>query len=309
MPLCLLIENYPSLESMIIQDTTEMGHYILVLSNSFDIFRFVVTLRSSNLTASEFKPIVIMSNHQPSPIQYERLRIFPEIYFLKGDSKKRTHLERAGILKADKVVLFDLSDCHDCGIDEDLVDSANILVFNLIYRLCREAGIRKNVVTCFRKQKNIKYLAYSRKESNNDLSSKDIIYNPVFASGQVLTTMMMESILSSSPSQPYLTEIFKSFCGVPVEIPEEIVRRNNIETSNLCYFAVADEFKDQTFGKLFQTLSETQNIIALGLLREKDGENGTFADNMPFVYTNPPMSLLLKSTDLVYCLAHPVQLS
>jgi hypothetical protein len=60
------------------------------------------------------------------------------------------------------------------------------------------------------------------------------------------------------------------------------------------------EFQGQPFGSFFAFLVEIQGIIAIGLLRE--GED----PSLPFVYTNPPFSLLLKASDLAYCLAHPL---
>lgn len=45
-------------------------------------------------------------------------------------------------------------------------------------------------------------------------------------------------------------------------------------------------------------LALNQGMIPIGLLRERDVEE--LGNEMPFVFTNPPPSLVLRGNDLVY---------
>ncbi len=294
----MLLSELPLLENLVLESTAHLTHFILVLTRSYDVFRFLVTLRNVNLTPSEFKPIVFLSSVLPTEEEFGKLSMFPEVYYITGDVKKMSHLKKAGILESEKIVVFDLSDPEVPCSDQNSIDSANILVFNLIQKILKEDGSRKHAITLLRLQGSIKFLSSSKQMLMQ--SSKDILYSPAVASGQCLSTMMLESIVSSSCHQPYLSELFRGFCGVPFSIPEDVIRDYHFEASNLCYTAIPADFYGKTFGLLFMFLVEIQGVIAIGLLRE--GED----IHLPFVYTNPPYSLLLKSTDLVYCLAHPL---
>lgn len=286
------------LESVVLENAAPLKDFILVLTRTFDVFRFLVTLRNVNLTASEFKPILFMSGVPPSQEEFEKLSMFPEVFYIIGDVKKMSHLKRAGLEEADKIVVLDLSDPEVPTSDQNSIDSANILVFNLIQKILKDAGLRKHVIVLLRLQGSIKFLSSSKQMLSQ--SSKDIVYSPAVASGQCLTSMMLESLVSSSYYQPYLSEMFRGFCGVPFSIPDDVIHDYHIEPSNLCYISVPIDFQGQTFGSFFAFLVEMQGIIAIGLLR--DGED----PSLPFVYTNPPFSLLLKGSDLAYCLAHPL---
>ena len=283
---------------MVLENAEPLKDFILVLTRTFDVFRFLVTLRNVNLTASEFKPILFMSGVPPSQEEFDKLSMFPEVFYMIGDVKKMSHLKRAGLEEADKIVVLDLSDPEVPISDQNSIDSANILVFNLIQKILKDAGLRKHVIVLLRLQGSIKFLSSSKQMLSQ--SSKDIVYSPAVASGQCLTSMMLESLVSSSYYQPYLGEMFRGFCGVPFSIPDDVIHDYHIEPSNLCYISVPIDFHGQTFGSFFAFLVETQGIIAIGLLR--DGED----PSLPFVYTNPPFSLLLKGSDLAYCLAHPL---
>jgi hypothetical protein len=136
-------------------------------------------------------------------------------------------------------------------------------------------------------------------------TSSDIYYNPIFASGRVLTTIMLESILSNAYHQPSLVNIFNIFCGVRYKIDWEIDSVLDYEPSNLCYIAVPPDLEGKSFGALYRSLSESLGIIPIGILREE--MNPYLGNKFPFVYTNPPSSLLLLSTDLVYVLANANQ--
>jgi hypothetical protein len=111
---------------------------------------------------------------------------------------------------------------------------------------------------------------------------------------------MLESILSSSCQQPYLYEIFKHFCGMPFEIEDEFAEKNSVHPSNLCYFTVPEHFIGQTFGELYYNFVSIENVIPIGLYRISSDY-----DTHRFVVTNPVHSLILRGSDLVYCLAPP----
>ncbi len=84
-----------------------MGH-ILVCTRSYDIFEFVCTLRSALLTTEEYKHILLLCQERPSESALEFLLQFPGMYFILGDSRKKSDLYKAGVEGADKIVIMNL---------------------------------------------------------------------------------------------------------------------------------------------------------------------------------------------------------
>ncbi|KAI7853622.1 hypothetical protein BDC45DRAFT_149851 [Circinella umbellata] len=74
-------------------------------------------------------------------------------------------------------------------------------------------------------------------------------------------------------------------------------------SSRLSSIAVPNLFIGETFSHLYQSLLLDQGILALGLLRAPD--HHIFGNELPFVYSNPVPSLILKATDFIYVLAQP----
>ncbi|KAI9300161.1 hypothetical protein BJ944DRAFT_244459 [Cunninghamella echinulata] len=60
-----------------------------------------------------------------------------------------------------------------------------------------------------------------------------------------------------------------------------------------------NEFIGQSFVRLYESLLLKHGILCVGLLRSPDIQ---LRNELPFVYTNPVPSLILKSTDFIYIL-------
>ncbi|KAI9246890.1 hypothetical protein BDA99DRAFT_609419 [Phascolomyces articulosus] len=76
-----------------------------------------------------------------------------------------------------------------------------------------------------------------------------------------------------------------------------------VTSSRLSSIPVPNLFVGQAFSHLYESLLLDQGVLALGLLRAPD--NVTFGNELPFVYSNPVPSLILRATDFVYVLAQP----
>jgi hypothetical protein len=110
-PLCLLLElPVQTSNQCIITSTDHLKNFILICSNNYRLFRFVCTLRSVHLTASELKPIVIVCYRPPSEQEFKLFACFPQVYFFIGDPSNVSVLEKVGMLQADRIVLTNLSD-------------------------------------------------------------------------------------------------------------------------------------------------------------------------------------------------------
>jgi hypothetical protein len=93
---------------------------------------------------------------------------------------------------------------------------------------------------------------------------------------------------------------------IKIQIDWEIDALLDYEPSNLCYISVPKQLIGSTFGTMYSSLSCTLGIIPVAILREELNE--ILGNKLPFVYTNPPKSLLLLENDLIYVLATPSQI-
>ena len=134
--------------------------------------------------------------------------------------------------------------------------------------------------------------------------SESVADSPVFAAGRVLSTVMLESLLASVVHQPSLTSIFQKFANTRYKIDFEVEAKYGIEPCSIVTCSLPKELVNRTFGSMYMSFVQSLGIIPIGLLREVS-ESG---NSLPFVYTNPPYSLILSQTDLIFVLAHPGQL-
>nr|KAJ3416644.1 potassium channel, sub T, member 2 [Polyrhizophydium stewartii] len=322
-PLCWLLAEPQCLEQVAIADAGFLQSHILVCTYTYTIFRFVCTLRSANLTAKELKPIVFLCPRLPTDEEFELLARFPQLYFVVGDATVQRDLERGNVHGSGKVVIINMqrSTSSSSSMD-DFSDSSAIMVAHLIHNMFHRSGLRKYVVIHLHKRTNIKFLrptarkrAHKRKVSalrrptSSDLQhdwQDDVFFAPVFAAGRALSTSMIEPVLFHTYTNPFILDIFNAFCGVQYKKNQDMHDQLGIDRAGLCYVTVPPEFVHLPFGKLYENLACSVGVIPIGLLREEVDQAG-LGNKLPFIVANPPFSLLLKETDLVYVLASPKQ--
>ena len=320
LPLCYLLKDLPPLEELVINDASDWTSHILVCTKSFNLFEFMAVLRSASLAPEEYKQVVFLSRSLPSENEVEDLLQFPGVFFMEGDPRKRKNLIRAGIQGCNKVVIMNLGNSISDSDDPEYSDTNTIMVSHLIHSMFHGPH-KKYVINELFEKENIKFLRPTALKHYNLRVSSDgshintsrraftedsFTYTPVFASGRVVASSMMGSILYQSYYNPMIVRIFRQFCGFRREEEVNLEERMNLNTPHLCYISVPDEFVGLTFGSLFKDLMCKFGILAIGLFREEI--NTPLGNRLPFVYTNPLSSALLRATDRVYVLASNEQL-
>jgi hypothetical protein len=129
----------------------------------------------------------------------------------------------------------------------------------------------------------------------------DVYYHPMFASGNVITPIMLESILSSAYEMPALINIFNAFVGIRYPADVEIDKTLSLEQSRLCHVHVPRELAGRPFGDIYKVFSEVQGVVPLGILRTDTRDDNV----LPYVITNPLWSWLVNEDDMIYVLAPP----
>ncbi|TPX62023.1 hypothetical protein SpCBS45565_g07077 [Spizellomyces sp. 'palustris'] len=319
--ICLLLRNpMTSPDECLIEDASTMRKHLLVCSNDYALFRLMCTLRSAHLTEDEFKTILLLCPHLPSHEQFRALSEFPDLHIMIGDPRRKADLQRAGIVGAEKVLIVNMHrKCQDTdqSQDETFADSAAIMVSHMIHNLFRRTGHRKFVVVELLKRGHIKFLPPTAKRASkkkyrlkdaqrksvayqSDAGVDSYLYAPIYASGRVVAASMLDAVLFETFYNSAVLDVFRLLCGVRYKHDIDMDNLLGVDPSYLCCIPVPSEYEYQPFSVLYRELALNQGVIPLALLR--DTNDPTLGNRLPFVFTNPLPSIILKATDLVYVL-------
>ncbi|KAJ3330216.1 potassium channel, sub T, member 2 [Blyttiomyces sp. JEL0837] len=309
-PFCHLLSKPPlSVSESHLKNTGTMVGHILVCTGSFDVFKYVCTLRAAQLTDDDFRPIVFLCHRLPTSDEFALLRAFPSVYYIVGDPRRKRDLLAAGIIGCHKVVIMNMA----TGENDDFADGPAIMISHLIYSMFqhnRSSPSRKpkNVIIELSKRSHINYLRPSAKQSNkrnrkasavaNTIEEQGLnyLYAPVFASGRVVAAAMLDCILYQLLNNSSVLEVFNLFCGVRMKKDVELDKLLGIAPTFLSQIDVPDAYVGKPFGDLYRELTLHHGIIPVGIYRDADDQG--LGNRLPFVFTNPLASVLLRSTDL-----------
>ncbi|KAJ3414468.1 potassium channel, sub T, member 2 [Chytridiales sp. JEL 0842] len=293
----------------ILKSANDMVGHLLVCTGDYNVFKFLCSMRASHRLSDEYYPIVLLCTVPPTDEEFEYLNRFPDIYFVIGDPRFKRDLLRAGLNGAEKVLIMNLT-----GRDtDDFSDSGALMVSHLIYSMYSSKGQKKTVILDLSRRTNINYLSPAAKKSKKTIQSQsaisttlvdeglDYLSAPVFAAGRVIVASMLDCMLYQLVKNPTVLEVVKQLCGVRTAKDVKLDKQMNINPAHLCQVNVPDSLVGRPFVELFDEFSIRHGVVPIGIYRASD--NDGLGNRLPFVYTNPLASLLLKENDVVYVLA------
>ncbi|TPX56518.1 hypothetical protein PhCBS80983_g04476 [Powellomyces hirtus] len=316
-PLCRLLK-FPLTDpsQMLLPTASTMTDHILICTGNYDLFRLVCTLRLAHLTQAEFKPVLLLCPSPPTHDDFTALAQFPNVFVVLGDPRKKRDLCNAGVVGAKKVVIVNMHKGVETEADQDETFADSSAMFH-------KTGQRKFVVVELLTRIHIKFLRPTAKRTlkkrnrrtpagprssqlslldtyTSDAGIDNYLYAPVYAGGRVLAASMLDAVLFETFFNSAVLEIFKLMCGVRLQRDVEMDEELGIDPSFLCYVEVPDCYVGRTYLSLYAEFALNQNIIPIGLLRDTD--NVSLGNKIPFVFTNPLPSIVLRASDLVYAL-------
>ncbi|CAM0140385.1 unnamed protein product [Umbelopsis sp. WA50703] len=138
---------------------------------------------------------------------------------------------------------------------------------------------------------NIRYMHLLQERELN----YDVVDSSAFAAGDVMVENHLSLVLLSQVFfQPDIVAIVKALCGMGDASSE-----HPQHTPYMQCIKIPDEFINKSFAELFESLLLRQGVLSLGIFRAPDQD---FGNDLPFVYTNPVPSLILRQTDNIYIL-------
>ncbi|KAI7818288.1 hypothetical protein BC939DRAFT_297317 [Gamsiella multidivaricata] len=240
---------------------------------------------------------------------WDAILSFPSVFWVAGNCRHQRDLVRAGILGASSIVVMSHS-TKELDRDE-FADSTAIMTHHIIYQTLQQRGLlgRQHITVEILERSNIRFLNmrdlsmvrsyHGARRRGGGIGSGGYWMAPIFASGQVLVSSLVDNVLFQAYSKTHILDLVKLCCGVRFKQAIELDQILGIDSSNVCLMKVPPRFVGKSFLSLFQALALLNGIIPLGLYRAPDRE---LNNALPFVFTNPLPGILLKQTDMVYVL-------
>lgn len=261
-PWChLLCEPPAELASVTLQSAEHLEGHIIVLNSDWNVFSFVCTVRSAQLSAGQVRPVVFFAGELPSQDDFCMLAPFPAVYFMQGNHRVMRDLQRLNLTAAARVVIF----THRSSEYGEFPDVQGVLPKHLIANAIDDmrkhhhapepsdeakSSLHNPFVTVELAQRSsIQFMdkAQPHKKSKRwltDAGAKTLnaIFSPAFASGQALVTSLLDIILFQTYFNNHLLDIVKLLCGMRCHNDLVVDRELGIRSSYLCYIDVPEGY-------------------------------------------------------------------
>ncbi|EWS75923.1 calcium-activated potassium channel protein (macronuclear) [Tetrahymena thermophila SB210] len=285
----------------------------IILCGAVDNFiNFIMPLRAKHL--DNYPAIILLNDKEPTEKAWNLVSLFPNIYFVKGSALNQRDLIRANIQKAQTVVIL-ASEFEQSFQDsnkeyeneakksmeltkeqEDLLDAKTIFKYKAVQKLKPDIQI----VTEFVNPANIAFL--SSDPSDYSLLKKfGYNHTPLFASGEIYISSMMDSLSAQAFYNPALIKVLNlillgDHSHQQFWKKKKFDKSFNHQNSNLFHIKIPKAFQGKTFEKLFCFLAARQDIIVIALYRLSLCKD----NKLPYVWTNPDPETILTDRDICF---------
>ncbi|KAF9435810.1 hypothetical protein BGZ76_005494 [Entomortierella beljakovae] len=207
---------------------------------------------------------------------------FPRVFWVVGNCRKQRDLVRAGILGASNIVVMSH---RPNGLDRDeFEDSTAIMAHHMISQTLQKRGLlgRQHIVVEICEKSNIRFLNLSVAPIRSDIRRRSMIktksssnqdrmnpggfwMTPIFASGQVLVSSLLDNVLYQAYSKAHVLDLVKLCCGIRFKQAIELDQILGIDCSNICLIEPPPLYVGKSFSAVFRFLSLGYGIVPLGI--------------------------------------------
>ena len=289
--------------------------FVLLCGDLANLYYVMLPLRAVHLRIA---PVVVLHPEAISAAVWNKLKYFPELYFVDGSPLDPEDLTRVGVRNASSAIVLaglrtvvqaEKMEAASKHTDkrEAMLDSDTIFAFQTITSqnpLC-------NVVVEMMDVGNIPFLTTSQEDTKFRHKS-DYYLDEAFAAGQVYNYAVLDKMLVNTYfGEKLTTVVFQLIVG---EDPVCAARWNHqyktlnkqeeINESHLYQIPVPQECVGMTYTQVFTHLATTGGTVPLGIVRgvRLDSGVGTKGNAQSYLYTNPEQSAVLESCDSLFVL-------
>ena len=283
-----------------------LDHHIVVCGIGPNLKNLIMPLRARSVKVKTL-PILIMdkSEHIPSEL-WKEIQYFPDVYYMQGNAIKSEDLKKAGIPKAEAVIILSSNIIEKD--QEDMRDADTIFIYKAIKNEAKKTLIIADI-------SSVNSIGYISNYGDENIESQGFWLSEAFASGELYISSMLDTLICQTFFNPYLLSIIQQLMlgdasfKFPIDVTNKLKEKKIIQSS--LYFIKVKEylekFKIEYTGKkikyetLFYYLIE-RNMIPIGIFRnpEKISRN-----NQKFVFLAPGKETLVDiEQDKIYVISN-----
>eukprot|EP01028_Stygiella_incarcerata_P012293 TRINITY_DN7481_c0_g1_i1.p1 TRINITY_DN7481_c0_g1~~TRINITY_DN7481_c0_g1_i1.p1 ORF type:complete len:1050 (-),score=218.87 TRINITY_DN7481_c0_g1_i1:1823-4972(-) len=240
--------------------------------------------------------VVLLTDDPLTDIPWEDgLCYIPDVLVVQGSAKHVSDLRRCGIERASRVVCLTPRRTYESGIDDYMVDFESILVHHEVF--CQFPHVESTVELVYGTSMSylVPRVVSVRTSKAQSIEVADPFLAAAFASGRVITNMILDSLLCQSFFNPSILPLMGLLVSSVTSFPTDRAANRGF----LWHMIDApDEFVDKPFSFFFHDCVVHGHGIPVGIRRAEDHE----ACDFPFVFSCPPGDAIVHPGDQFYIL-------
>ena len=249
-----------------------LEHHVIICGVNPNIKHLIMPLRARNKTR-HFPILIIDKNEHISSEIWKDIQYFPDIYYMQGNPIKSDDLKKAGVSKAQAVVI--LSKYNQDNDSLEMMDADTIFIYKAIKNESKKTLIIADLIS-------INAIGYLSAAGDENLELHGFWLNEAFASGELYISSMLDTLICQAFYNPYILNIISQLMlgESTFKFPEETLNtlnRHKFLNSSLNLYKIKELFEKYkyqypdnsrkiSFKLLFEFLVD-KNMIPLGILR------------------------------------------
>ncbi|WKY14358.1 hypothetical protein Q1695_000143 [Nippostrongylus brasiliensis] len=247
---------------------------------SSGMYNLIIPLRAYYRPVHKLHPIVLLLELQdaktPNPAFLDAISYFPDIYWMQGKISVLDNLLRAGVSRAEHVVVVRETASLD---EEHLADCSTIITVQKIHRMFP----RLRMITELTHASNMRFVQFSadnpyslaqskfEKKERKRGSHMPFMFRLPFAQGGVFSANMLDRLLYQAIIKPYVVTLTRLLLGIDQTEGSGFLSSVMVTSNDLWI---------KTYGRLYKNLCASVAGIPLGVFRTKNMDSKTVSQDM-----------------------------
>nr|XP_039272908.1 potassium channel subfamily T member 2-like isoform X1 [Styela clava] len=221
------------------------------------LINVMIPLRAHFRCLESLNPVILILEHSPEEQFVEAISCFPMVYYMLGNMNSLDSLLIAGVIRAHTIIIIDrMTSVY--AEEEYMADSRQLVAAQTIFKLfptirtCLElthtSNMRFNRFVSPNNQISIEELRKERRSEK--ASSLPYLFRESFASGEVFSSSMLDTLLYQSMVKSYLMTLLRLLLGLQYAPGSGYLSTHKVTKfeENRKYSSIFKEFSFRTGG-------------------------------------------------------------
>jgi potassium large conductance calcium-activated channel subfamily M alpha protein 1 len=275
----------------------KLKKHIIICGFVQDIDILIAALRPK-IFGDKIAPVVILTTDSSIKKEWDKIRIYDEVYFIKGSALNIFDLKRARIQSAKVAVILPKKEDQGKSVENtsNSFDQESETIF--IYKAIKNVNPKIRIITEIKDICNINYLLGVKDESN--LRKYGFWATDPLAYGELYLPYFLDTIICQSFYNPFVEQIVDQFIMGSANthhLQQEIHNKIGLFECSLFLFNPPRNIKKiRFFGEIFLELVTNHKMITLAIFKK------ICKDSKPVLISNPPADEIVGPNDNLFVL-------